>query len=512
MMGVATIEYFIFLIFAIGVYYCIPRRNQWIALLVFSIIFFILNSSIYTGVYLLITIFSVYETANRIEIFTRNNQPKRAKRELVVSLCLNLGMLFVLKYGNFIIDNINVILNTFSIDYSISNINFVLPIGISFYTFTAIGYLLDCYWGVAKSEKNPLKTALFIGYFPLLTSGPITKQSEMSSQLYKGYEFNWKNVTFGLQRVLWGLFKKLVLSAKLAIVVNTIYADTVFYDGLYVWFAAGLFMIQLYTDFSGCMDIIIGTSECFGIVLPENFKNPFFARSVQEFWQRWHITLGAWMRDYFMYPLLKSNAWAKLNSFTKKRFSKKTAKKISTYLAMLCVWLVIGLWHGAEWKYILGQGLWFYSCIVLGQIFEPKWKKLHQKFNIKTTTFSYHLFQSIRVFILVSIGNMFFRLNSIKDVFITIKNGLGNCNPWIFIDGSMYNLGLSEKEVRYTIFFLLISLVVAILQEKTSIRERIYEQNIVYRWLIYFALIFIIIIFGSYGPGYDAQSFIYQGF
>ncbi len=370
------------------------------------------------------------------------------------------------------------------------------PIGLSFYTFMQLSYLIDVFWKTREAEKNPLKVMLYTSYFPQLTSGPISRFSIME-QLTARHHFDWQNVTFGLQRFLWGVFKKLVVSARLAVIVNRIYGDVEKYRGFYIWIAAALFMMQLYTDFSGCMDIVLGASECYGIMLPENFRAPFLSHSVQEYWQRWHITLGEWARDYILYPVMRLPFFRGMRKALAKVLPKKIAKKIPSYLAMLPVWLFVGLWHGGGPKYVLGMGLWFWGCIVLGDLIPlPKIPVLDQ----------------IRVFILVAVGNMFFRLSSIPEVFAALRSGFSRWNPKIFINGKLFKLGLSQRAFWLTMAALLIVLLVSALGYKESVRARIARLNIVIRWVIYVLLIWSIVVFGMYGPGYDASAFIYEQF
>ena len=304
-----------------------------------------------------------------------------------------------------------------------------------------------------------------------------------------------------------------MISARLELVVYWIFLNTEYYHGLYVWIAMLLFMLQLYTDFSGCMDIVIGASECYGVQLPENFRAPFFARSVQEYWQRWHITLGLWMKDYIMYPLLRMRGMQRLAKWLKKHVGKRAAKQIPSYLAMAVVWLLIGLWHGGEWKYVIGEGGWFWLCIVLAQVLEPLYKKLIALFGINTKTFSWHVFQSVRVYILVAIGNLFFRLDSIREVFHSIRMGFTGWNPWILFDGSLFQLEVTEREWKVVALGVLALVIVSALQEtKGSVRRLIAGQNVIFRWVIWISLIWSIAVMGVYGPGFNAASFIYQQF
>ena len=510
-MTLTSFAFFGFFTLTLFIYYIVPKRFQWAALLVFSIAFFLLSSTPKTGLYLLICVLVTWFCANQAVKAKIAGAGSQAKAFLILGIIINVEMLALLKYSSFFIFNANRLFRLAHLSITLPELNLAAPLGVSFYTFTALGYLLDSYWGIAEVQANPLKTALFIGYYPQLTSGPISRYREMRDQLYTGHKFDYETVTFGLQRMLWGVFKKLVISARLGIMVDTIYSDQLLYPGLYVWLAAVLFMLQLYTDFSGCMDIIIGASECYGIVLPENFRTPFFSRSVQEFWQRWHITLGGWMRDYVMYPIMRSKVWRKLTKWTKAHFGKKAAKQLPSYLAMLCVWLLMGLWHGGSWKYIIGMGFWFWGLIVLSQVCEPLNKKLIAVLKINTECFSWHLFQSLRVFVLVCIGNMFFRLDGLITTLRVMKAGL-QWNPSIFWDGSLLKLGLGGVSFCITVLGLGVVLLVSCLQERgRCVRQRLSEQNLLFQWFILIILVCSIYLIGMYGT-YNEADFIYQKF
>lgn len=513
-MSITSFQFLALFAVSLVLYYLIPAKVQWLALLLYSVCFFVLSSNVFTGIYLLINIVVTWLCTRLIERAKSSGAQKWSKRYLFMGIITNVGVLAVLKYSNFFISIINSVLRVTGTDFRFPETNFISPIGISFYTIISVGYLLDCYWlQTANSQTNLMKTALFIGYYPQMTSGPITRYQEMKEQLYVPHHFSYSKVAFGLQRILWGLFKKLVISTRVASIVNGIYGDLDSCCGLYIWTASFLFMLQLYTDFSGCMDIIMGASECYGIDLPENFRTPFFARSVQEYWQRWHITLGVWLRDYILYPILRTETWRKMTKWIKAHWGKQASKQIPSYLGMLCVWLLIGLWHGGGWKYILGMGLWFWSCIVLSQVFQPVFKKMILFLNIDTKSFSWHLFQSLRVFVLVSIGNMFFRLNSLSDTLRAIKGSFAIWNPWIFFDGSMMRFDVTHADLNIIIAGVFLLFMVGILQEKyTYARVWIRKQILPFRWLIWLGLFAAILIYGSYGPGYDAADFIYRGF
>lgn len=510
--SLTSFSFFVLFIMSLIIYYLIPKRYQWVALLIYSIVFFVLSCEAWTILYVIISIVSTKVVCNVISIHKDEWDRKKLKAWLLSGITVNLGILCLLKYLNFLISNIDNILS-FLNRQEIPLVKWAAPVGISFYTLQIIAYMLDVYWEITEPEKGFIKTGLFIGYWPQLISGPVARHNEMKDQLYTEHNFSWKNLTFGVQRMLWGVFKSVVLSSRLKIMVDTIYDDTIRYNGFYIWLAAGMFMFQLYTDFSGCMDIVIGASECYGIVLPENFRTPFFSRSVQEYWQRWHMTLGGVMRDYVMNPILRSDTWRKMTKSIKARFGRKASVQVPSNLAMLVVWLLMGLWHGGDWKYILGMGMWFWGCIVLSRMLTPFSKKAVKVLRINTEVFSWHLFQSLWVFALVSIGNMFFRLVSFKETLKVMYRGFSHWNPWILFDGSLFKLGIGDKEFRVVVVGLLVLLIVSILQEKRgSVREIIARQNYVFRYLTYLLLVGAIIIFGTYGPGFDAQTFIYGNF
>lgn len=507
-MSLTSPVFFIAFGISLAVYYIAPQKFQWLLLLIFSVLFFLASSDPVTIVFLLISIISTTLCVLSIE------RAKEKASALIAGILINLLMLAVLKYHHFFVSNLNALLRLFRLKIQIAEfaVEPAAPIGISFYTMIIIAYLVDVYWGVTTAEKGILKNSLFISYWPLLTSGPIVRHKEMQDELFSRHSFDAEKIASGLQRMLWGIFKKLVISARLGILVDTIYSDIHQYQGLYLILAMGMFLLQLYTDFSGCMDIIIGASECYGIRLPENFDHPFHARSIQEYWQRWHITLGLWLRDYIMYPRLRSQGMRNLNGAIKKRFGRKAANQITTWLGMLIVWLLIGLWHGGDWKFIIGMGLWFYACIVLGEILKPVFSRLIRLLRINTETGGWHFLQSCRVFILAAIGNVFFRLPDLRIAAEVIKRAFSVWNPWILFDGSLYQLGLSEKNCRLLVVCLTFGVLISQLQRKESVRAMIRRQNIALRWTIWIALIVSIVVFGMYGPGYEQTAFIYQQF
>lgn len=512
-MSITSIQFLTLFGISLLIYYIFPLKIRWFLLLVYTVVFFVLSSTPWTIIYIITNVIITYISTRLIIKFSEENRQKSSSIVMLLGIAGNVVMLAVLKYSNFGISIINDIFKILKIDNAVNTIDFISPIGISYYTLISVGYILDCYWKICVPEKNILKTALFVSYYPQLTSGPITRYDEMKNQLFGYNKFSYKNLAFGCQRIMWGFFKKIVVSSRVGLIVDGIYSDIEMYSGLYIWIAAFLFMLQLYTDFSGCMDIIMGASECYGIKLPENFRTPFSSTSVQEYWQRWHITLGSWFKDYIMYPVLRSKNMNKLSKWLKVKFGKKASRQISAYLAMLCVWILIGIWHGGHWKYILGMGLWFWLCIVINQVLQPIYKKIIGILKIDITLFSCHLLLSVKVFILVAIGNMFFRLKNLHTALHAIILSFKQFNPWILFDGSILKFGVTYTDLNIIICGLVAILMVGILQEKyLSAREWIQKQVFIFRWIIWLCLFAAIIVYGMYGPGYSAAEFIYRGF
>ncbi len=511
-MNITSLSFFFLFILSLCIYYIVPRRFRWCALLVYSAYFFWQSSQWYTAIYLVGGIVVTWLCANAMAVFQRNEDDKTTRLFLFLGLFVNLGMLAVLKYSNFVVQTINGITGLFGHPANLAKVYLEAPAGISFYTLGVVAYLVNVYWQVSAPQKRLLKTGLFVSYWPLLTSGPIIRYDDVKAELYGRNKLRYKNVTWGLQRMLWGIFLKLVISTRLGTMVDTIYGDMNTYQGLYIWLAGALFMLQLYTDFSGCMDIIIGASECYGIHLPENFHNPFFAVTIQEYWQRWHITLGLFLKDFVMYPLLRTKWIGKLTKWVKAHWGRKASKTIPTYVAMLILWFCNGLWHGGDWKYIVGEGFWFWLTILIEQTVGPFITKPLEKIGLNKEAWWWKGIQIIRVFLTVVVGNFFFRLSTTTEALTAIRLSFHGWRHGFMIGGEFANLNTDLPDLIVLIVSLVLLLIHDIMQEKQDIRERISGWVLPLRWVIWLLLIAAITIFGVYGPGYDAAAFIYGRF
>lgn len=515
MITVTSFYFFVLLIVGVIFYYIFPGKTQWIVLLGCSIAYYFLAATKYTILFLVISTAIAYVSTIFIE--RKKKQSEDNKVVFVTSsiaIILNIAIWFVLKGSSFYVNGSTIMNRYFSFFPVLKPVPVVSALGMGYYTAQVIGYILDVYWENIKPQHNPIKLFLFVCFFPQLTVGPISRYDDLKS-LYEPHFISYQNICFGVQRILWGLFKKLVISDRVGIIVNGIWADTETYNGIWLWIAVFLYPLQIYTDFSGCMDIILGAAELFDIHLKENFRNPFFAKNSQEFWQRWHITLGTWARDYVYYPILKSRFLVTLGKKTKKRFGKRIGKFVPWSIGMGILWFVMGFWHGSI-QHIVGVSLWFWVMLILSELFEPLLKCLLNRIGIKTDVFSWHLFQSIRTYIVYAIGAVAFSavgLRGAMNHYILLIESIKSWNPWVLFDGSIINLGVTWQDINLIIVGVLALFLVAVLREKYGFaRQWIQKQNVGFRWLIWLMLFSIVLICGLYGEGYDASTFIYQGF
>lgn len=511
-MGITSFYFLCFFAAMLILYYSIPKKFQWGFLLVCSAVYYLTTGNALLILYPFVSV-SVCYLGIRLLAKLPADKEKERKRALIVTVLVNIGILAALKYVNFGIYTIDGIARLFgSSGTLIQSVDFLVPLGVSFYTFSLLGYVVDVYYGIARPQKNYFKLALYGIYFPVIISGPILKYREHGEQFFEPHAFDYCQVTRGLQRMLWGFFKKLVIAERLGMLVDTVYGQYAQYPGVYIWVATICYAFQLYTDFSGCMDIVLGMSESFGIILPENFNTPFFASSISEYWRRWHITLGVWMKDYVFYPVLRSRFFTNLNKSWKEKFGKKKGKQYATFAAMFILWLTVGIWHGGDWKYVIGSGLlhWFY--IVMEELLAPPCEKLMNRLHINAKGRAVRIIRVLRTFLLVCIGDLFFRAASVGDAFAMLAKAVTTWNLQALWDGSLLQLGLDAVELAIAAVSLLILYCVSLLQQKGSVRDRIAARPLPVRWMIWYALLFYVILLGCYGPGYSASEFIYQGF
>ena len=524
-------EFIGFLALLFVLYYIVPKRFQWQLLLVFSYAFYFMANPWYL-VYIITTTVTVYLLGCRIEqlrseqsLYLKEHREvldkeekkaykgrikKRQWRLLLAGLLINLGILAVVKYTNFVISNINTVLHAAGSGKELGLLNLLLPMGISFYTFQAVGYIIDVYRGTCSAEKNPFRFALFVSFFPQLVQGPISRFNDLSRTLYEEHPFAWENMSRGLQRILWGFFKKLVIADRILTGVNAIVRNPEEYAGAYVFVGMMFYALELYADFTGGIDITIGVAQCLGIEVMENFNRPYLSKSIKEYWRRWHITMGTWFTDYIFYPISVCKPMLKLSKFSREHFGETIGKRIPVYLSSFAVWLATGIWHGASWNFVVwGLGNWV--VIMISQELEPLYRRFHNRFHAENNS-GFRAFQIVRTILLMSCLRTF---DCYRDVPLTFKmfGTMLTARNWNIIwDGSLLNLGLSGIDYVILAVGLLILILVSLLQRTGSVREQIARKPYLLRFAIWYGLFLVVLLMGAYGIGYDASQFIYNQF
>jgi alginate O-acetyltransferase complex protein AlgI len=523
-------RFILFILILFIVYYIIPKRMQWRLLLAASYIFYSIAGVQYL-IYIAATTLSTYLISCRLNRLQSEQSTylkekkeeldreakktykalmkRRQRKWLVLCLVINFGILAVLKYSDFTITNINGVLSLFGTK-PLPLIGFVLPLGISFYTFQTMGYLIDVYREKYPYEPNLFKLALFISFFPQLIQGPISRFDDLKETLFAEHSIDKRNISFGLQRILWGFFKKLVVADRLLVGVNTIVRNPEEYQGVYVLVGMFFYAITLYADFTGGIDITIGVAEVLGIRIRENFERPYFSKSIAEYWRRWHITLGTWFKEYMFYPISVSKSMLELSKSSKKKVGEWMGRRVSIYIASIVVWLVTGIWHGAAWNFVV-WGLLNCFFILASQECIPLYERFHAKFHVQHT-FWYRLFQVGRTFWLMS----FLRtLDCYRDVGTTFRMYGTIINRWNYgelFTGGLMQLGLTLADYLVLVVAVTLMLMVSLIGRSGDIREKLAARPLAIRYATYAVLFLVVLILGAYGIGYDASQFIYSQF
>lgn len=537
-MTITSLSFILFIFAIFLIYYIIPKKWQWVLLLIASIAFY-LFAGITSIIYIIATAFSVYvaticmqHMSEKKNAYLKENKSilsrdeKKAYKEknkkqrrtiLICTLILNFGFLGVFKYSHFFIDQINQILSIFNIGQVNNSFSLIIPLGISYYTLQATGYAVDVFWEKSNAEKNFFKVLLFVSFFPQITQGPISEFNYLSNELFKEHKLTYDNFARGFQRMLWGFFKKMVIADTLSPYVTIILTDYKEYTGITCLMGALLYMAQLYADFSGYMDIMCGYCEMLDIGLTENFNRPFFSKSISEFWRRWHISLGVWLRTYVYYPVAISKWNQSLGKNSKRVFGQYFADQLPSTVAMLFVWFFIGLWHDASWTYILwGFGNAFF--IVTSMWLAPVYKKVKTGLHIKEETFGFKFFQMIRTFII------FMGLEIIAAVAALSGNGyeyiakiftnheFGGLSSVIPINEIAVS-STSKMSLLLAVAGLFVMFIISVIEEikKVDLRNVFNRIPKFIRILIFVFIVIVISIFGvqsSWGAG----AFMYANF
>ena len=491
-------EFLIFLPIVVLIYYRIPDRVKYLWLLVCSYYFYMCWNARY-ALLLLFSTAVTYASGLLLDL-AKTKLPEGGRRlrcqKAVVSLSfiLNLAVLFFFKYSNFALRAVTGFFSYLRIGIRLPTFDVLLPVGISFFTFQALSYTMDVYRGEIRAEKNFFRYALFVSFFPQLVAGPIERSGNLLRQLAQPQKFSFERARDGLLLILWGFFLKIVLADRIAIFVDAVYSDYSTYAGFYILAATILFAVQIYCDFSGYSVIAVGTAEILGIRLMENFHAPYLSRSVAQFWRNWHISLTSWFKDYLYVPL-----------------GGGRKGKPRKYINKMIVFLVSGLWHGANFSFVVWGGLnGLYQ--ILGEISAPVRDRLVRLFHLNRDSPGHKLFQTALTFALVDSSWIFFRADGLRNSLEIIKS-MFTFNPWILTDGSLYECGLDHKNFALMLICIAVLIFADLCKRRNvRIREVVARQDWWFRSLFFVFSVCFILTFGIWGPGYNAVNFIYFQF
>ncbi len=509
-MALTSLEFVVFVFAATVLYYTVFSRRQWIFLLFVSYIYYMAS-----GVKNIVFLMAVTVITYMAGILMQKTEDKRCRKKiLVLALFLDFLILASLKYTNFFINSVNDIFFRNNPDGSISFLNLLLPLGISFFTFQSAGYMLDVYWKRSSAEKNFFRYALFVAWFPQIMQGPIGRFERLSEQFFQRHCFSFKHAERALQLILYGMFKKMVLADNAALFVDKIFHQYEIFDGMVI-LGVLAYSMQLYGDFSGGIDVVRGVSALFQVTLDENFRQPYFAKSITDFWHRWHITLGTWMKDYVFYPISLSKWMGKLKKRTKQIFGKKTGRTIPICIANIFVFLLVGIWHGPAWKFVI-YGLYNGLIIGFSGLMAENYAKIRKTFSIQEKSRSFQLFQIIRTFILVNISWLFDMADTVEQAIKMFFNMFTRFDISPLLNGSIYMDKPSLISYRYIqIVAILVGCVtvftISILKERgTDVGEKLLSLAFPIKTLIYLAAVFMLPMFGM--PPNMTGGFIYAQF
>lgn len=532
-MSFVSAPFLIFVAFLLLLYFIVPPKVRWIVLLAGSYFYYAASAGMLI-LFIIFTTLTVYactmllsalnreqscQLENRDAEWLRQHKKDVAKRYmrykrwvLLAGLLLNFGVLAFLKYYDFLAENINGLFSVFSLRASLPSFSLLLPLGISFYTFQVLGYVIDVYRDKVPAERNFFRLALFVSFFPQIVQGPISRYDQLAHQLYEPHRFEYDRFKRGMLLILWGFFKKLVIADRAAILVSAVLPHYKDYAGIEIGFAVLMFMVQVYGDFSGGMDIARGISQCIGIDMVQNFERPHFAVGIGDYWRRWHITLGSWMRDYLLYPLSLSRGFGKLGKKTRKWFGKEYGKIIPTCLAMTVVFLTVGIWHGAEWRHVM-FGVYNGFFIVLGILLAKPIQKIQEKhpwFTSKILVF--RILLSLGTCFIIFISKYFAAADNVGHALKLLISTFSVFNPDALWDGYFENTGFGLKNLCIIAASIAVFFAVSLMQENgIQVRDFLSRRNIIVRWVVYFILLFSVLLLSA-NIGEGGNAFVYAQF
>jgi alginate O-acetyltransferase complex protein AlgI len=484
-----SLQFLGFFIIVTTAYFALPHKYRWFLLLASSCYFYM----VFVPIYILILGFTII-VDYFAGILLENAEGKRKKYYLLASLVANIGVLAVFKYYNFLNDNLNTLLHGIGYNSPIPRLSILLPIGLSFHTFQAMSYTIEVYRGKQKAERHFGIYSLYVMFYPQLVAGPIERPQNLLHQFYEKHSFDYTRVTDGLKLMVWGLFKKVVIADRIAIIVDNVYNNPLEHNGLSFIIATIFFSFQIFCDFSGYSDMAIGAAQVMGFKLMRNFDRPYHSKSIHEFWSRWHISLSSWFKDY-LYISLGGNR------VTIPRW----------YFNLFIVFLVSGLWHGASWTFVIWGAL-HGTYLVFALLTKNLRNNFVNLIGLNRFPLLIKYSQILITFSLTTFAWIFFRANSVSVAFYIIKNSFrglfSNLINLLQHKGPRLELGLARSEILIGIGAIILMEVVHIMQNRYSMGDWIRSKPAYIRWGIYYAVIIIILFFGVY----QDRQFIYFQF
>ncbi|MCM1192202.1 MAG: MBOAT family protein [Butyrivibrio sp.] len=490
-----SLNFLIFFPIVVLIYFIVPKKVKYIWLLIASYYFYMS----WNAKYALLILFSTVITYFSGLLIGRLSGVRQRKLVVAFSFLANLSVLGFYKYFDFFLHNLNKVLAAAHIRLIDNPFSFLLPVGISFYTFQALSYTMDVYRGKAVPEKNFLKYALFVSFFPQLVAGPIEKTENLLRQINESCRkrmVSFDKFVSGFALMLWGFFMKMVIADRIAVFVDGVFAELYRMGTVETVLAAVGFAIQIYGDFAGYSAIAIGAAKIMGFELTENFNAPYFAESIGDFWHRWHISLSTWFRDYLYIPL-----------------GGNRKGKIRKYFNLMVTFSVSGLWHGAAWTFIIWGGIHgLYQ--VIGDLLKPVRKKVNDIMKVRTEVFSYKFGKIVTTFALVDFAWIFFRAESVEQLGLFLNRMFTRFNPWVLFNESLFSYGIDRREWGILAAALLILFAVDLLRYKKNVNlgDFLIKQNLWFQYAVLLLLIVLVLVYGEYGINFDSNQFIYFQF
>ncbi len=487
-MSYLSLNFAVFVAILAFLYYVLPVKLRSGVLLIASLFFYALFDFRYL-IFLVFTAFTTFLGARVV------NKVKAKKWLVGIIITLNVAVWFAIKELPWVLTTSSRALNLFGIDWAAPTLSFIVPVGLSYFTLQAIAYLVDVTKQKYPCERNFFKYLLFLSWFPAIVQGPISRYNELMPQLLNTNKFSYENTRRSLVLLLFGLIKKMVIADRLGILVNYCFGNFKDLSGIVLYVGAIAYSIQLYADFSGCVDFCRGISGLFGVNLVHNFNRPYLSLSINEFWSRWHISLSSWLKDYIYIPL---------GGNRKGKFRK--------YINIIITFFVSGIWHGAGLNFLV-WGFMHAIYQVIGDITASFRRNVKRFIGVQKGSASEKIYQMFITFHLVLLAWIFFRANGMLNGIEYIKNMLCSFNPWVLFDGTLFTFGLSQNFIIFLIAHIVILFFIEHrFAKQENVIEGILNSHLILRWIIYLILIFDVLLFGVYGSGYSLSSFMYGGF